>query len=233
MPMEINDNTIIYLKNISKHFKSGDNIIKALDDITFRFKKNKMTAIIGKSGCGKSTLLNLIRSLDVPTSGEIYVEGILLNKLNEKQIVSYRRNIIGFIFQLFNLIPSLTALENVMLPLELIKTKSGDRKKTAIELLEKFDISGKLLKQRPNKLSGGEQQRIAIARALINDPDIILADEPTGNLDSNTGKEIIRILRKLADEGKKVIIVTHDISISKMSDEILNLKDGRIVNGKD
>ena len=113
MPGEINNDTIIYLKNVSKHFRSGDNIIKALDDITCCFKKGKMTAILGKSGCGKSTLLNLIGSLDMPTSGEIYVEDILLNKLNEKQIVAYRRNTIGFVFQFFNLIPSLTALENV------------------------------------------------------------------------------------------------------------------------
>lgn len=227
-----NDNTIIYLENVSKYFNSGDNVIKALDDITFSFKKNKMTAVIGKSGCGKSTLLNLIGSLDMPTSGNIYVEDILINKLNEKQAVAYRRNVIGFVFQFFNLIPSLTALENVMLPLELTNTKAGEGKKTATQLLERFGIDGNLLKQRANKLSGGEQQRVAIARALINDPDIILADEPTGNLDSNTGKEIIGILRGLADEGKKVIIVTHDTSISKISDEILNLKDGRIVNGK-
>ncbi len=232
MPGEIKNDSIIYLKNVSKHFKSGDNTIKALDDITCSFKKNKMTAILGKSGCGKSTLLNLIGSLDMPTSGEIYVEDILINKLNEKQIVAYRRNVIGFVFQFFNLMPGLTALENVLLPLELTKTKRDEGKRSALELLDRFEISGKLLKQRANKLSGGEQQRVAIARALINNPDIILADEPTGNIDSNTGKEIIGILRKLADEGKKVIIVTHDTSISNICDEILNLKDGRIVNGK-
>ncbi len=232
MPIEINNDTIIYIKNVSKHFSSGGGIVRALDDITFSFKKDKMTAVIGKSGCGKSTLLNLIGSLDMPTSGEIYVEDIRLNKLSEKQIVAYRRNVIGFVFQFFNLIPSLTTLENVLLPLELSKKNNYEGKKTAIDLLDRFGISGKLLKQRINKLSGGEQQRIAIARALINDPDIILADEPTGNLDSNTGKDIIGLLRALADEGKKIIIVTHDTSISKISDEILNLKDGRIVNGK-
>ena len=232
MPRDLNDDTIIYLKNVSKQFRSGETVIKALDDITFRFRKNKMTAVIGKSGCGKSTLLNLIGSLDMPTSGDIFVEDILLNKLNEKQVVAYRRNIIGFVFQFFNLIPSLTALENVMLPLELTRTKADKGKKTAIELLERFGIDGNLLKQRTNKLSGGEQQRVAIARALINDPDIILGDEPTGNLDSNTGKEIVGILRELADEGKKVIIVTHDTSISEFCDETLKLKDGRIVNGK-
>ncbi len=232
MPGEIKNDSIIYLKNVSKHFKSGDNTIKALDDITCSFKKNKMTAILGKSGCGKSTLLNLIGSLDMPTSGEIYVKDILINKLNEKQIVAYRRNVIGFVFQFFNLMPGLTALENVLLPLELTKTKRDEGKRSALELLDRFEISGKLLKQRANKLSGGEQQRVAIARALINNPDIILADEPTGNIDSNTGKEIIGILRKLADEGKKIIIVTHDTSISNICDEILNLKDGRIVNGK-
>lgn len=227
-------NDIIILDKVSRYFKMGNISVKALDDFTYSFKKNRITAVVGKSGSGKSTLLNLIGCLEKPSSGKILVDGQDVSKFTETGSILFRREKIGFIFQSFNLIPNLTVIENVLLPLEFSRTKKTHRKKIelAAGLLEKLGISKERFKHTPLKLSGGEQQRVSIARALVSNPMIILADEPTGNIDEQTGKNIIGILKNLTCEGKTVIIVTHDITLKDMSDETVNLHDGKIVNKK-
>lgn len=221
---------IISLYNVSKYFRLGGNIIKALDEVTYCFKKEKMTAVVGKSGCGKSTLLNLIGSLEKPDSGKIFVGDLCLNKLSEKETVNFRRKKIGFVFQSFNLIPNLTAIENVMLPLEFTNNRRRKEKiEIASRLLNEVGVGKDRFGHTPGKLSGGEQQRVAIARALVNNPEIILADEPTGNVDDSNGRKIIKILKDLTAGGKTVVIATHDITIRDISDETVNLHDGRVV----
>ena len=211
---KIGSEDIISLHNVSKYFRLGGNMVKALDEVTCSFKKGKMTAVVGKSGCGKTTLLNLIGSLEKPDSGKIFVGDLLLNKLSERESVNFRRKKIGFVFQFFNLIPNLTAIENVMLPLEFTNNKRRKKKKeVASNLLNEVGVEVNRFGHTPGKLSGGEQQRVAIARALVNNPEIILADEPTGNVDDDTGRKIIKILKDLTTEGKTVLIVTHDITI--------------------
>ena len=231
---DINNNIgsgdIISLQNVSKYFRLGGNTVKALDGVTYSFKKEKMTAVVGKSGCGKTTLLNLIGSLEKPDSGKIFVGDLCLNKLSERETVNFRRKKIGFVFQSFNLIPNLTAIENVMLPLEFTNNKRRKEKiEVASNLLNEVGVEKDRFGHTPGKLSGGEQQRIAIARALVNNPEIILADEPTGNVDDDTGRKIIKILKDLTTAGKTVVIVTHDITIKDISNETVILHDGRIV----
>lgn len=221
---------IIVLKNVSKHFKLGGDTVKALDGATYCFKKGKMTAVVGKSGSGKSTILNLVGLLERPDSGEVFMEDLCINKLSEKRAVIFRREKIGFVFQSFNLIPNLTTIENVMLPLDFTNNKKRREKiKIASNLLNMVGVKKERFRHTPGKLSGGEQQRVAIARALVNNPEIILADEPTGNLDDDNGRKIIKILKDLTAEGKTVIIVTHDNTVREISDYSVRLHDGRIV----
>ncbi len=224
------EQTALNVEDVSKTFqvKAGD--VKAIDSASFTAQSGEVTTIVGPSGSGKTTLLYVVGSLEKPDSdsGSIQVAG---NDILDPgtDLVRYRRENVGFVFQFFNLIPTLTALENVMLPMDLAGLTPEEQHKRATELLERMGISDRLLKARPNKMSGGENQRVAIARALANDPDVILADEPTGNLDTATGQTVIDILSGLArEEGKCVLMVTHDESILAVSDNAFHMTDGRL-----
>ena len=222
-------NKLIELKNVSKVFKQGDIEIRAVDDTTWSIEDSgKLIAIIGPSGSGKTTLLNLLGALDLPDTGELIIEGKNVSRFSEKELTEYRKRKIGFVFQTYNLIPNLSALENVMLPMEFTGTPNQKARKRAEELLQEVKMNHRK-DHRPSKLSGGEQQRVAIARALANNPDIVLADEPTGNLDSKTGREIINLLKNLAHtKNKTVIVVTHDEGIVDTADEKYILRNGKI-----
>ena len=224
------EQTALNVEDVSKTFqvKAGD--VKAIDSASFTAQSGEVTTIVGPSGSGKTTLLYVVGSLEKPDSdsGSIQVAG---NDILDPgtDLVRYRRENVGFVFQFLNLIPTLTALENVMLPMDLAGLTPEEQHKRATELLERMGISDRLLKARPNKMSGGENQRVAIARALANDPDVILADEPTGNLDTATGQTVIDILSELArEEGKCVLMVTHDESILAVSDNAFHMTDGRL-----
>lgn len=220
----------IVVENLTKHFKSGSKIIKAVDGVSFELGKGVLASIIGKSGSGKTTLLNLIGALDRADSGSIVISGTDITKLRDSQLDNYRGKTVGFVFQSYNLIPNLNALENVMLPMEFAGVPRKQRGERAKKLLEEVGIDEARQKHKPPKLSGGEQQRVAIARALANQPAIILADEPTGNLDTETGHKIVMLLRKIAEqENTTVIVVTHDAEIAKKSQKVFYLKDGKLV----
>ncbi len=221
---------MIVVKNISKTFKSGDTLVKAVDDISFRAPDATFASIVGKSGSGKSTVLSLLGGLDQPTSGEITIGDKDITKLHDHALITYRSKQIGFVFQNYNLIPNLTALENVTLPMEFAKMKSRVRKGRAAELLELVGLSGEKHSRKPGRLSGGEQQRVAIARAIANRPELILADEPTGNLDSETGKLIIKLLKDIVKkQNTTLIVVTHDTALAKQADVTFHMRDGRLV----
>jgi len=224
-----NNNIILSTKNLNKTFKMGGKTVEAVKDINIDFERSSLISIVGKSGSGKSTLLNLLGSLERADSGEINFEGKNIVKLSDKALIDYRRKDVGFIFQFFNLIPNLTAVENVTLPMEFIKVNKEERINKAKELLKKVDIEPDRFYHTPLKLSGGQQQRVAIARALANDPKIILADEPTGNIDAETGELIVKLLHSLSEEGRLVIIVTHDASITKLSDKTHYIYDGEVI----
>ena len=212
---------------------SGENTVVAIGNVNFSIPDGVFTAVIGKSGSGKSTLLSLLGALDRPTSGTIEVDGNDITKMGDRKLIGYRRDQIGFVFQNYNLIPNLTAWENVMLPMEFSGVKSSRRKERASKLLNQVGITADKQVRKPGRLSGGEQQRVAIARALANKPKIILADEPTGNLDSATGKVIINLLQNIAkSENTTIIAVTHDNGIAKQAKLIFNLKDGKLINQK-
>ena len=223
-----NNNYIVKLEDISKEFKMGSSVIKALDNIDLEIKRGEFLSIIGTSGSGKSTLLNLIGGLLKPTNGKIIVDNFDISAYSDNEMANYRKKKVGFVFQSFNLIPTLTALENVEYPMIFSGVSSTERLKKSEEVLEKLGL-GDRLKHNPTELSGGEQQRVSIARAIINEPEIILADEPTGNLDSKTGKGIMEVLKKINKEmGRTLIVVTHDIYISYYSDKRVYLSDGKI-----
>jgi putative ABC transport system ATP-binding protein len=222
---------IIETKDLEKHFKSGGDKVKAVDGITIGLPRGKMIAIRGSSGSGKSTLLNLIGALDKPSSGSITVDGVDVSKMHGSAEVKYRLQKVGFVFQSYCLIPNLSALENAMMPIELLDPRDKERSEKARKLLERVGIDQTRQARRPAKLSGGEQQRVAIARALANNPPIILADEPTGNLDSKNGKRIVELLRSLTKDGKTVLIATHDADIAAGADIIIEMVDGKIVSG--
>ncbi len=216
----------IMVKKVSKVYHIGKTSIKALDDVTLEVREGEILSVMGPSGSGKSTLLHLIGALDKPTSGEIIEFGVNITRMSERELAKFRRKNIGFVFQFFYLVPTLTALENVMLPLLPIKPKG--LKEKAKSLLEEVGLGDRIY-HKPGELSGGEQQRVAIARALINDPKIVIADEPTGNLDSKTGKKIVGLLKKIANKKRKILIIaTHDLEVAKETDRIILLKDGRI-----
>jgi len=218
----------IRLVGICRQYQLGGTDVNALNNINLEIDQGDFVALVGPSGSGKSTLLNLLGGLDKPTSGEISVQGLALQDATEKELTTHRRHNVGFIFQTFNLIPTLTALENVALPLMLSGVALAERCERARQLLNRVGLDHRL-DHRPTEMSGGEQQRAAIARALVNDPNIILADEPTGNLDTSTGSEVMRLLRELNDErGVTLIIVTHDPEIADFADRIVHLRDGEI-----
>jgi len=226
-----NDNGYIAVADdVLKHFESGERTVRAVDGVTFRIPRGKMTALRGASGCGKSTLLNLIGALDKADKGQLRVDGVDVRGLSGGREVAYRRRKVGFVFQQFNLIPHLSALENVRLPMELAGDSGRTPADLAHHLLTQVGLAEKLHSRRPARLSGGEQQRVAIARALANDPPIILADEPTANLDSKTGRLIIDLLQALRADDRTVIIATHDADIAAKADVILEMSDGKIVS---
>ncbi len=218
------------LESVTKEYRLGGNVVRALNGMDLTIPSGIMAAIIGPSGSGKTTLLNLLGALDRPTSGKVWIAGTDLGSLTEAELTGYRRKTVGFIFQDYALIPNLTALENVMLPMEFARTPRAEAKPRARELLEAVGL-GHRTAHRPAKLSGGEQQRVAIARSLANDPAIILADEPTGNLDTKTGDEIVALLGGLVkDRQQTAIVVTHDAHIAEAADVRLHIQDGRIQN---
>jgi putative ABC transport system ATP-binding protein len=224
-------NEIIELENVEKVYNIGKpNELKVLDDINLKIKKGEMIALFGPSGSGKSTLLHVIGCLDRATKGKVYIEGKDVSKLTDDELALIRRKKIGFIFQQFNLINVFTALENVEMPMKIAKFSKEKSRKRAEELLKLVKL-GERMDHFPNQLSGGEMQRVAIARALANEPSVILADEPTGNLDSKSGKEIIDIMFNLNSKGYTFIIVTHDPKIAEHVKRKINLKDGKIVGG--
>ena len=219
---------VVVLEKVTKDYILSGNRIRALDELTFVVPTAIMVAIVGPSGSGKSTLLNVIGALDRPDSGKVFIQGSDLDGLSEAGLTVHRRNTVGFVFQDYGLIPNLTALENVMLPMEFAKVPRSEARDRARTLLDAVEMGARTA-HRPNKLSGGEQQRVAIARALANDPVIILADEPTGNLDTATGKGVVSLLRSLVDDHQKtVIVVTHDESIARSADMRFHIQDGRI-----
>ncbi|MBS3141043.1 ABC transporter ATP-binding protein [Candidatus Woesearchaeota archaeon] len=220
---------LIHLKNVSKIYQVGEVEVTALKHINLEIKKGEFIAILGKSGSGKSTMLNSVGCLDTPTKGTIHLDEFDIEELHESELATIRGKKIGFIFQAFNLIPSLTALENVMLPMIFQGTERTKRLKRATELLTSVGLKDRMY-HRPSQLSGGQQQRVAIARALANDPEVILADEPTGNLDSNTEKDIIKMLQDLHKRGKTIIMITHNEKLAQIAERVVHLKDGEIVN---
>jgi len=219
---------IIELKNVSRYYEMGDSIVKALDGVNIKINKGDFVAIMGPSGSGKSTGMNLTGSLDYSTKGEIYLSGENIETLEESELAQIRGKKIGFIFQQFNLIPNLTAKENVMLPMLFQNTEREEREEKAEKLLEMVELSDRI-DFYPNQLSGGQQQRVAIARSLANDPEVILADEPTGNLDTKTGEKVLDFLEKLHKKGTTIIMVTHDPEMAKLhAEKIYSLRDGKI-----
>ncbi len=220
--------TIIELKNVHKDYEIGDSIIQAVNAVDLVINKGDFIAIVGPSGSGKSTMMNLVGALDLATQGDIFLDNINIEHLHESDLAQIRGKKIGFVFQTFNLVPTLTALENVMLPMIFQEVDKQERIEKATKLLGDLGLD-KRLNHLPNELSGGERQRVALARALANDPEVILADEPTGNLDSKRSKEVAEMFVKLSKQGKTVILVTHDMDVAKYAQKIYKLKDGEIV----
>ncbi|MFQ6062075.1 MAG: ABC transporter ATP-binding protein [Methanosarcinales archaeon] len=221
---------VVELKKVSKIYTLGNHKIYALNEVSLSIQKGDFITIMGPSGSGKTTLLNMIGCLDLPTAGKVLIDGIDISTLDDNGLTRIRRDKIGFIFQQFNLIPTLTALENVELPM-LFKNKKvskSQRRKNALALFDLVSLEKKYADHKPNELSGGQQQRVAIARALANHPPIILADEPTGNLDTKTGIGIMDLLQQLNKDGATVIVVTHDPSLAKYSSETIRIMDGKI-----
>ncbi len=221
---------IIELKKVKKHYRMGEEVIRALDGIDVEIKEGDFIAIVGPSGSGKSTMMNMIGALDLATEGEIYLDDEDIEHLEESELAQIRGRKIGFVFQTFNLIPTLTAAENIMLPMLFQGISEDEKKERVEEILKKVGL-GHRKNHLPNELSGGERQRVAIARALANNPEVILADEPTGNLDSKTGKEIMKIFSDLNKQGKTIILVTHDLNLTKYASKTLKLVDGKIEKG--
>ncbi len=223
---------LLDLKNITKTYITGDTKFDALRKVNLTITEGEFISITGPSGTGKSTLMHIIGLLDNPTDGQIFLEGKDVSKLNETRLSQIRNKTLGFVFQMFNLLPKTSSLENVILPLLYSDVPLKERENLGLKMLEKVSLSDKI-KNFPSQLSGGQQQRVAIARALINNPKIILADEPTGNLDSKSGSEIINLLRQLNKTDKKtVIIVTHDLEIAKTANRMVVIKDGMIIKDK-
>jgi putative ABC transport system ATP-binding protein len=221
------NNEVIRLVDITRHFKVGLEIVQALRGVSTVIRKNEFVALMGASGSGKSTLMNLVGCLDTPTSGQYFLSGHDVSKLNDNELAEIRNKEIGFIFQTFNLLPRSTALENVMLPLVYAGIGKADRQARATKALESVGLADRM-NHKPNELSGGQRQRVSTARALVNNPSLILADEPTGNLDSKTSDEIMTLLVDIHKAGNTIILVTHEESIARYAHRIIRLIDGQI-----
>lgn len=219
---------MIRFEEVYKIYNMGENQVRAIDGITLEIKKKEMTAIIGQSGSGKSTCMNIIGCLDVPTSGKYYLEGRDVSCLKDDELAEIRNKTLGFIFQQYNLIPKLNVLENVELPLIYQGVHEKERIEIATEALKRVGVEDKK-NNMPSQLSGGQQQRVSIARALAGNPSVILADEPTGALDTKTGREVLEFLQKLNEEGNTVILITHDMSVAERAKRVIRLSDGKIV----
>ena len=219
---------LIEFDNVCKYYKMGDTTVKAADHISMRIQKGEFVAIVGQSGSGKSTCMNIIGCLDVPTAGTYRLNGRDVGRMNRDELAAIRNEMLGFIFQQYNLLPKLNLMENVEVPLVYAGMPRAQRHKRAKEVLEQVGLGDKL-KNKPNQLSGGQQQRVSIARALAGNPPIILADEPTGALDSHTGREVLGMLQQLNQQGHTVVLITHDNSIATQAQRIIRLEDGQVV----
>jgi putative ABC transport system ATP-binding protein len=221
------DKPVIYISDITRYYQMGDTTVKALNGVSFDVARNEYIAIMGPSGSGKSTLMNMIGCLDTPTSGDYILNNNNVSEMDDSELAEVRNREIGFVFQTFNLLPRTSCLANVELPLIYAGVKAADRRERAIEVLTKVGL-GDRVDHKPNELSGGQRQRVAIARALVNNPSILLADEPTGNLDSKTGIEIMNLFEELYRQGNTIILVTHEQDIAEHARRIVRLRDGVI-----
>ncbi len=222
--------SVIRVRNLYKLYHLGEETVRALDGVDFEIQKGEFCAIVGTSGSGKSTLLNMLAGLEKPTKGEVVISGCHLERMNEEQLVSFRRRRVGFIFQAYQLIASMDAEENVALPLRFRGMKKRERTLRAQRMLDRVML-GKYRKHFPNQMSGGQQQRVGVARALVSDPEIIFADEPTGNLDSRTSREIMSLMQKVVrEQGCTLVMVTHDPQLASWADRIIKVIDGKIVS---
>ena len=220
--------SLIKIDNLSKHYFLSRNTVKAIDNISLKINKKEYVALMGTSGSGKSTLMNIIGCLDTPSKGSYYLNNKNVGELSDNKLAEIRNLEVGFVFQTFNLLPRMNALDNVALPLIYAGYAKDDRVKLAKKALEEVGLSDRVY-HKPNELSGGQRQRVAIARALVNRPSIILADEPTGNLDSKNSNEIMKIFKRIHQKGNTIILVTHEIEIAKNANRIIKLKDGQIL----
>ena len=219
---------LIEFDHVCKYYQMGDTLVKAADHISMQINKGEFVAIVGQSGSGKSTCMNIIGCLDVPTSGAYLLDGQDVGQMNRNQLAEIRNKMLGFIFQQYNLLPKLSLMENVEVPLVYAGVPRGERHRRAAAALERVGLGDKL-RNKPNQLSGGQQQRVSIARALAGRPAVILADEPTGALDSRTGREVLAMLQELHRQGNTVVLITHDNSIAVQAQRIIRLEDGRVV----
>ena len=221
----------IELKHVAKHYEMGHNIVKALDGVNVKINKGDFVVIIGPSGSGKSTMMNMVGALDLPTKGNVCLDGENIAHYSESDLAQLRGRKIGFVFQTFNLIPTLTAKENIELPMMFQRVSSAEKSERADNILKDVKLTPRE-NHLPSELSGGERQRVAIGRALANNPDIILADEPTGNLDSKTGLEIMNLFKEMNKKGKTIIVVTHNLNLIKYASKVLKIRDGRLEDRK-
>ncbi|MET0015667.1 ATP-binding cassette domain-containing protein [Oscillibacter sp.] len=219
---------LIEFQNVSKVYEMGDSVVRAADHISMRIEKGEFVAIVGQSGSGKSTCMNIIGCLDVPSSGTYLLDGQDVGKMNKNQLAEIRNKMLGFIFQQYNLLTKLTLLENVEVPMMYAGVSRSDRRERAKVALEMVGLGSKL-NHKPAQLSGGQQQRVSVARALVGEPAVILADEPTGALDSHTGREVLALLQQLHAAGNTVVLITHDNSIAVQAQRIIRLEDGRVI----
>ncbi len=224
--------SLVELRNVSKIYKLGDEEIRALDDVSLDIEAGEFISIIGPSGSGKSTLMHILGCLDSPTKGTVQLDGVMIQDASPRQLAAIRNRKVGFVFQFFNLLPKLNVVQNVELPMIYSGISSKQRREKAMAALEAVDLANRT-KHRPSQLSGGQQQRAAIARALVNDPRIIFADEPTGNLDSHTGEAILKLFRRLSTEGRTIVLVTHDPEIAAVTPRKIEIRDGKIAQKLD
>lgn len=221
---------MLELKNITKVYPAGDGNVEALKGVSLQFRSSEFVSILGPSGCGKTTMLNIIGGLDQYTSGDLIINGRSTKNFGDRDWDAYRNHSVGFVFQSYNLIPHQTVLENVELALTLSGVSRKERRKRAVEALKKVGL-GNQLKKRPNQMSGGQMQRVAIARAIVTNPSLILADEPTGNLDSHTSEEIMEVFRELHSQGNTIVLITHDNDVARQAERIVHIRDGQLSEG--